>query len=159
VITSEEDTEGRQLLLADGSLRYDRAILGSSARDRSAAAVRDATSIVSELPAFRWNAERLRRLERLWRDMRRRGVMVVAFLPPYHPVAWQMLRQNPRYHQTLGAGGHALDELAARVGVAFRDFSDPDSVPCAESEFFDGYHATAGCLGRLLRKLEGLTVR
>lgn len=61
--------------------------------------------------------------------MSRRGVRVIAFLPPYHPVAWQMLRPNLRYHQTVGAGGHALDELAARAGVVFRDFSDPDSVP------------------------------
>jgi hypothetical protein len=153
LLVTEMEAGGRQILRADGSLRYDTAVLERTARERHDLAVRYATTLLGGLHDFRWNAERLARLERLWRDMRARGVAVTVFVPPYHPAAWALIRSDPQYARTLGAGVRALGEIAASTGVAFGDFSDPAAIPCAETEFHDGDHATAPCLSRILLRL------
>ena len=142
-----------QLLRADGSLRYDARILRRSPAERAEAA----TQYVSRLAAldeYRWSEARAAVLERLWADMRRRGVTVLAATPPYHPVAWQRLRAGAvRHWPEVEAGVARLAEMAARHGVRFLDASDPAAVPCPVEEFIDGDHAEDRCLARVVARL------
>jgi hypothetical protein len=150
LVAAEADAAGRQLLRADGSLRYEGTVLARPESARRAAAVRYAADLLSRLHDFRWSDARVAELERLWADMRRHGVAVVAFVPPCHPAAWRILGGDERYGRTVRAGARELERAAAQLGVVFRDFSDPASVPCPEEEFHDGDHATVACLDRLL---------
>jgi hypothetical protein len=153
LVVSETAASGHQILRADGSLLYDAQFLAWSPEERRETAVRYAANLTAGLAEFKWDTERMNRLVGLWTDMRRRGVTVIAFVPPYHPVAWRTLRDDPRYAQTAGAGPRFLAQTAAGLGVVFGDLSDPDSIPCPAAEFYDGDHATDACLGRIARRL------
>jgi hypothetical protein len=152
-VAPEAEAAGGQLLRADGSLRYEGAFLARPPAVRRATAVRYGADLLSKLHDFRWDAARVADLQGLWTDMRRRGVAVVAFVPPYHPAAWRILGSDERFQRTVATGARALERAAAPLGVVFGDFSDPASVPCREEEFHDGDHATVACLERLLRVL------
>jgi hypothetical protein len=150
-LVMEPTPDGQRAIRADGSV-----ILPSS--DATPAQVRDAVlRHVSTGPYglvdFQWNREAAVSLERLWRDMRARGVELVVYTPPYHPAAWEMLRREPRYQAALDSTALFLARLTAQVGARFLDASDPAVIPCGEAEFYDMQHATAPCLERLWKRL------
>lgn len=103
--------------------------------------------------SFRWQASQAEWLRLLWRDMVARGVRVVAYVPPYHPDAWETVRADARYAETLGATVRFLRDSTPRPLERFMDFADPASVPCAEAEFLDSSHPDAECLGRIFGKV------
>jgi hypothetical protein len=151
-VVPEAAAAGLRALRADGSLIYERAV-----QQRTPAEVREHAGYYLRdnvhLADFRWDATRAARLEALWRDMRAQGVRVVAYMPPYHPLVWRALGGSAVTAGPLAQARQSLRRQAARVGARFEDFSDPASVPCAETEFFDGVHPRPGCLGRLLERL------
>ena len=100
-----------------------------------------------------WDADRVRRLGSLWRDMRKHGVRIVAYLPPYHPVTWDLLRRDDGAMAGLVETRVALEALAAGAGASVFDLSNPASVPCGEDEFLDGNHARASCMTRILSRI------
>ena len=105
------------------------------------------------LREFHLDRERAEWLEALWRDMQAHGVRVLAYMPPYHPVTWELLQADPQTASALRITGAAVTEAARSTGVVFRDESDPASIPCAESEFYDGRHPKGVCLGRIVNGL------
>jgi hypothetical protein len=137
----------RRAFRADGSVVNDLPAL-PAARLREAA-IDYVVSLRARLGAFEWDAEQARRLEILWDDMRARGVRVVAFMPPYHPLTWARLRTDARYAAPLAKVARFLDDLARAKGARFDDLSDPAAVPCTDDEFFDGDHPTEPCLARI----------
>ncbi len=152
-LVPESATDGQQAIRADGSI-----IRPSSSSDPTPAQVREA--VVRHvrtgpygLVNFRWNSEAAVSLERLWREMRARGVELVVFTPPYHPAAWEALRRDPRHRAALDSTAVFLARLAAQVGARFLDTSDPAVIPCGEAEFYDMQHATPACLERLWQRL------
>ncbi len=102
---------------------------------------------------FRWNPEAAAALERLWREMRARGVDLIVYTPPYHPAAWEVLRREPHYRAALDSTAVFLARLTTQVGARFLNASDPAVIPCGEAEFYDVQHATAPCLERLWKRL------
>jgi hypothetical protein len=153
LVVPEQAVADRQALRADGSLIYDGAFQRRSPFEVQEDAVRWVATNGPGLARLRWNAERLRLLAALWRDMRARGVRVVAYLPPYHPAAWRVIEGDARQREALDQVRAAIAGLAARLDIPFRDFADPASIPCAADEFFDGQHARPSCLQKLLRLL------
>jgi hypothetical protein len=152
-LVPEDATEGRHAIRADGSV-----IRPVSPRDPTPADVREA--VVRHVAAgpygladFRWNAHAAATLDRLWRDMRARGVELVVYAPPYHPAAWEALRRDRRYRTALDSSTAALSRLADAVGARFLDASDPAVIPCPEAEFYDMQHTTPACLARLWARL------
>ncbi|SRR6266851_2074190 len=93
---------------------------------------------------FRWNREAAVSLERLWRDMRARGVELVVYTPPYHPTAWEALHREARSRAALASTAAVLTRLAVQVGARSLDASDPTVIPCGAAEFYDMQHATPG---------------
>ena len=153
LIAAESAVADRQALRADGSLIYDGPFQRRPPLEVQEDAVRWAATDGPGLARFRWNAERLRLLETLWRDMRVRGVRITAFLPPYHPATWRVIEADARQRETLDQVRRALAALAARLDVSFSDFADPASVPCSADEFFDGQHPRPACLRKLFERL------
>ena len=150
-LVPETAPDGQRAIRADGSL-----ILPSS--DATPAQIRDAVlrhvrTGPYGLVDFQWNREAAVSLERLWRDMRARGVELVVYTPPYHPTAWEALRREPRYRAALDSTAVFLARLSTQVGARFLDASAPAVIPCGEAEFYDMQHATASCLERLWKRL------
>jgi len=150
-VVPDPPPDGRRAIRADGSV-----ILRLS--DTTPAQVRDAVlqhvrTGPYGLVDFQWNGEAAASLERLWLDMRARGVDLVVYTPPYHPAAWEALRREPRYQAALDSTAVFLARLSKQVGARFFDASDPAVIPCGEAEFYDMQHATAPCLERLWQRL------
>jgi hypothetical protein len=152
ILVPEAAALGLRAIRADGSLIYERSVQQHTvgkAREHAAFYLHDNVHLTD----FRWDAQRAGRLEALWRDMRRAGVTVIAYLPPYHPLVWRALSGDSRTAAPLAQAREFLQRRAAEMGARFVDFSDPASVPCEEAEFYDGVHARPGCLAKMLARL------
>jgi len=109
--------------------------------------------------SYRWDTGRAELLRKLWRDMAARGVHVVAYMPPYNPTAWEVVRTDPRHAEARRATEQFLRDATPRLLENVANFSDPVSVPCAESDFFDSSHPNAECLSRTFRRVVDGRVR
>lgn len=155
-LVDERRIDGRRALRADGSLVYETAYEARGQDVARADALDFAQRHHANLGGFAWDAERARRLELLWRDMQTHRVRIFAYLPPYHPLVWDIVRRDDRAMAGLARTRAALVAFAGPHS-GFHDLSDPATVPCAESEFLDGTHARAGCLARLLSRVRVAT--
>jgi hypothetical protein len=136
-VVPEAELGDRRGLRADGSIVYEleyRRLPSERTREEAA---RYVTAGRTGLEGFGWNAERAARLELLWRDMRTAGVRVVAWLPPYHPEAWRLIRAEPHRTAALAEARRFLEEAAVRTGARFLDLSDPATLGCGEDDFYD----------------------
>lgn len=153
-LVPEDEVGGRNAIRADGSVI--RAAGRPTIADLRATAERYVRGGDTHLGGFRWDTQRAHRLELLWRDMRAHGVQVVAYMAPYDPFAWQLLRSDPMQTTAIETTATFLRDLAARLHVRFLDVSDPAVIPCEEAEFYDAEHADPSCLAmtvtRLLRR-------
>lgn len=154
-LVPETQVAGRRALRADGSLIYDEGTSNLSATAVREIALRYAAVDAGGLKNFQWNAERARRLELLWQDMIDHGVTIIAYLPPYHPLVWRSLSSNRIYGAAIADSRSVVQSLARRLGVKFTDALDPSSIPCGESDFYDGGHARTACVYRLIRRVRG----
>lgn len=101
----------------------------------------------------RWDERRAQWLQRLWADMRAHGVLIAAYVPPYHPDAWAAVRQDPAHRAFLDIVERFLDDISGRLGVTFLDLADPAVIPCTADQFWDGHHPTSACLTRIANRL------
>lgn len=152
-LVAEDEVGGRNAIRADGSVI--RAAGRPGMADLRLTAQRYAQGDDNHLRGFRWDTERAHRLELLWRDMAAHGVRVVAYLAPYHPLAWQLLHADPAQAQAIGTTAAFLRDLTARLHVPFLDASDPGVVPCGEQEFYDAEHADPSCLRLVVTRVVG----
>lgn len=154
-LVPETQVAGRRALRADGSLIYDQGTSNLSVIAVREIAVRYAAVDAGGLRNFQWNAERARRLELLWQDMIDHGVTIIAYLPPYHPLVWRSLSSNRIYGSAIADSRSFVQSLARRLGATFTDALDPSSIPCGESDFYDGGHSSTACVARLMRHVRG----
>ena len=152
-VVPEAELGDRRGLRADGSIVYELEYRRLSSERTREEAARYVTAGRTGLEGFRWNAERAARLELLWRDMRTAGVRVVAWLPPYHPEAWRLIRADPHRTAALAEARRFLEEAAVGSGARFLDLSDPATLGCAEGDFYDAIHPRTPCLRRLLERV------
>ena len=152
-VVPEAELGDRRGLRADGSIVYELEYRRLSTERTREEAARYVIGGRTGLEGFRWNAERAARLELLWRDMRRAGVRVVAWLPPYHPEAWRLIRADPQRAAALAGARRFLEEAAARTGARFLDLSDPATLGCGDGDFYDAIHPRSPCLRRLLERV------
>lgn len=150
-VVDERRIDGRRALRADGSLVYETDYEARGPDEVRADALDFVRQHHANLRAFAWDAERARRLDSLWRDMRAHGVRIIAYLPPYHPLVWDSVRHDAGAMAGLARTRTVLAALAGpRAGVY--DLSDPASVPCAESDFIDGTHTRTACTARVVAR-------
>jgi hypothetical protein len=150
-LVPEDDVGGRNAIRTDGSVI--RAAGRPTIADLRVTAQRYVRGGETHLGGFRWDAQRAHRLELLWRDMQAHGVEVGAYLAPYHPVAWRLLRSDPAQTKAIETTAAFLTDLSSRLGVRFVDASDPGAIPCDEAEFYDAEHADPTCLAVVVKRL------
>lgn len=152
-VVPEAEVGDRRGLRADGSIVYEVEYRRLSPERTREEAARYVAAGRTGLEGFRWNAERAARLEFLWREMRTTGVRVVAWLPPYHPEAWRLIRADPHRTAALAEARRFLEEAAVRTGAHFLDLSDPATLGCGDGDFYDAIHPRSLCLRRLLERV------
>jgi hypothetical protein len=153
LVVPEQAVADRQALRADGSLIYDGAFQRRSPLEVQEDAVRWAATNGPGLARLRWNAERLRLLAALWRDMRsarRPRRRLLAALS-----SGRVAGDRGRRAATRGAGPGASGDRRAggEAGHPLQRLRGSGEHPCAGDEFFDGQHARPSCLQKLLRLL------
>ncbi len=136
--------------LADGSV-----IEARRKRELSVEAVRrDAIAYATQEPAYSLGSfQRLdpglqALFEGLLDVMRRDGVEVILFLPPYHPVTYELLMQQPRYHIITTAEAY-VRQVATSRGLMVIGGYDPRPQGLEEAQFLDGMHPKAAAIERL----------
>ncbi len=87
------------------------------------------------------SSSRLAQLAALLDGCAERGITVIGFLPPYAPALYQTMIAdgNHGYLQQLDS---ALQPLFEQRGFAYFNFSDVTPLGAADSDFFDGWHAS-----------------
>jgi len=81
----------------------------------------------------------------------RRGIHVVAFMPPYAPRVWARLRQGGfGYIDTIAP---ALRPRLAALGVRLFDFTDPTVLHMGDEAYVDGLHGSETVYLRLLEEM------
>ncbi len=72
---------------------------------------------------------------RFMRQLRERGVKVVAYAPPVAPTVYRAMRENGDYSYIE----RAFTALK-RAGITFHDYLDPARLGLEDCEFLDGFH-------------------
>ena len=116
-VVAEDRVGTRRAFRADGSVMNDLPTLNA---DRLAGVAVDyVVAMRARLADFDLDVERGRRLGLLWQAMRERGVRVVAYMPPYHPITWARMRDDRRStrsgsFRSRHVGGAARESRARR---------------------------------------------
>lgn len=91
-------------------------------------------------------------LRLLLAEARRRGLNVVAYLPPYAPTVEHALRNGGR-HTYMAKIAAAVAPVFEEAGYPFFDFTSCESLGCTDAEFVDGVHAGTKADARILLEL------
>lgn len=67
------------------------------------------------------------------------NVQVIFFLPPYHPLVYEVLASNPDYKMVTEAEKY-FRVIARRKGIKVYGSYNPRVNGCSERDFFDGMH-------------------
>lgn len=79
-------------------------------------------------------------LEALIRRIKRIGAMPVLVGMPYHPVAYDMIRRNPKAYQNMLLFVDELKHIANREGIFFYDAIETHHSDFKHDQFYDGVH-------------------
>jgi hypothetical protein len=146
-----EPNHDQTLLLADGSRR-----IFSVTSKRSAADVhRDVAAYVTTRPistledygTLDLSDEAF--LDRFVGLLQEDGVRVVLLLIPFHPVAYDVIRNDANYRRVFDAE-RFVRQMGARQHVIVAGSYDPEIAGCSESDFYDALHAKHGCVEHIL---------
>lgn len=137
---------------SDGTLSYPEAF-----RKRTAGAVRqDALDYARKRPIysladfFAPGASELRLLDAFLEALSRR-TRVLVVLVPYHPEVYQAIRGAPETAGVVRAE-EEIRRIAARLDLPVAGSYDPQQAGLTGEDFYDGMHARAGAMARLLSR-------
>ena len=141
--------------LADGSLLYDK-----DRREIGPEAVRrEAIHLAREEPVYslgdfsELDADAIRNLEAFLGLMKSDGVKVVIYLPPYHPVAYQLLVRSSQYKIIEDAQKY-YRRLAKSMGIRVLGSYDPIESDANGDDFQDGMHIKPSGIRKILSALD-----
>lgn len=81
-------------------------------------------------------------------DAKKRGITVVAVMPPFAPTIREAMRKSG-HHQYLDALPAPLQKVFDEAQVPLFDFTSCDQLGCTDAEFVDGYHGGDTVYARL----------
>jgi len=137
--------------VADGSYSYAR-----SFREKNSAAVRrEAVEYARHHPVYSLgdfseiDMESLNLLDAFISLLKSDHVDVTLLLPPYHPVAYWMIVNNPSYRLVTRAEA-CFRRLGAKHGVRILGAFDPARAGLTEEDFYDGMHPKPSGMEKIL---------
>lgn len=78
-------------------------------------------------------------MERTIEYLQNKEVQVTFYLPPYHPIVYEYLKNNERYEMILSAETY-FRNLAIEKEIDVYGSYDPQILGCTEEDFLDGMH-------------------
>jgi hypothetical protein len=93
-------------------------------------------------PASRLDDRRVAELFKLARFCKTKRIHLVAFLPPFAEMVYEMMRSRKKTYAYLEMLPLAISDAAAREGFVFYDFSQGLQWGISDQEMIDGLHAS-----------------
>jgi hypothetical protein len=143
----EPAVEG-SVMLADGSLRFPRAVRELSAADvRKRMQMKGALNVSLTKVDIDDKAEE--ELDAFLELLRRQRVQVVPLFVPFHPALREIFGSSRAYASYMQAEAR-FRSLAQRHGLTIVGSYDPGVCGCTEADFIDARHPKESCVSRIL---------
>ena len=142
VLQKGEEPTGKTYL-ADGSEIFPPQRRKNLGKDSVTALAIDAGQYSAGIPKA-IVAERQRVLEAYLTYLQSRGVKVILFLAPYHPVSYEIMITN-RYRIIVDIQAY-YEELAARLGLPLVGSFNPSDLGITKDVYYDATHITPEAL-------------
>lgn len=129
---------------ADGSYLYPAGEAASEHSDRDFH--RTYASIAAGSDHFAYGAgvspASVQEVEQLATFCQKRGIHLIAFLPPFPHAVWSRMQAEPNHYGYMTEIDAAIRPVLAKNGAEFFDFSDLAAVGAGDEEALDGYHGS-----------------
>ncbi len=153
-VTLEKEGSYRTKLF-DGSIGIEKGIrdrtakdIDNRARDYVIAGVPYQLNNFHELDAYRINL-----LESLLQYLLDKDIQVIFFLPPYHPITYNLLQEKLGDKIVEKTELYFL-ELAKKNNLEVIGSFDPEKLDLSNSDFYDGMHLTRKPIENMFRDLD-----
>ena len=93
-------------------------------------------------------------LEALIQRIKRMGGTPILVGTPYHPAAYEVIRQNLKAHENMMIFVDALNHIAVREGIFFYDAIETHRSEFKHEDFYDGVHLRMKESHRLFRLID-----
>lgn len=80
------------------------------------------------------------------------GVRVIFFLPPYHPVSYEKIKNNPKYQMVFEAQSFFI-ETAKKYHVEVAGSYNPNICGCEASDFYDFHHTYGSSTKKIFKNI------
>ena len=87
--------------------------------------------------------------ENLISYLQNRKCQVTLFVPPYHPITWQLLHQSNK-HTGIFKVDDYLQHLSKNKNLKIIGNTNPSKINLSSSDFYDGVHLKPAVLSRLI---------
>lgn len=83
--------------------------------------------------------------------LQKRNCKLTLFIPPYHPVTWQLLHQSVKHTGTLKVDDYVL-KLAEKYSLKTIGATSPSELNLSSVDFYDGVHLKTEALSQLITR-------
>lgn len=155
--TDIQQTEAESLdvpvKLVDGSLVYQRPRKNISAEDAEIEAQNYIRNGVYSLENYNEiDSEYRHNFQQLIKFLLERDVQLIFYLPPYHPLVFDYLEENERYHIIFEVEKYIRDVAAKNKIKVVGDY-DPAELDLDKNDFHDGMHPKESVMAKLFSNL------
>ena len=95
---------------------------------------------------YRFDSDTRVIFELLIKDLRRNGVQVTVFIPPYQNDAYKLFNSRADTAQSLRSFREDFSQFTKKFNLTLFDYLDPESLDCAGDQFMDMVHPVGHCL-------------
>ncbi|MEW5940794.1 MAG: hypothetical protein AB1750_14085, partial [Chloroflexota bacterium] len=150
VLRKDEEPAG-MTYLADGSEIFPPSRRKNLGKESVTALAIDAGQYSAGIPKV-IVPERQRVLETYLAYLQARGVNVILFLAPYHPVSYEIMLTN-RYRIIVDIQAY-YEELAARLGLPLVGSFNPSDLGITKAVYYDATHITPEALAGIFAEVK-----
>lgn len=94
-----------------------------------------------------------RRFEKMVSYLQKEKIEVILYLPPYHPIVFEYLKDNQNYQEVMNAWEYFIN-YASREQLKIYGSYDPKLLGCKNHYFIDGMHLKRKYMDKAWRLIE-----
>ena len=96
------------------------------------------------------DGNKIEKYDKLISELQKEKIEVIIFLLPYHPIAYNAIKNNRKYAMVLQAENYFI-KFAKEHQIKIIGSYDPDKCNLSEDGFYDGEHAKTESVDKILR--------
>jgi len=89
--------------------------------------------------------------EKFVKRLQKKGIRVIFYLPPYHPMAYQRLMKNPKY-AIINDVEKYTRLMASKNKIQVIGSYNPEHLNLSGEDFFDAIHAKEPAIKKIFTK-------